>query len=305
MSPTPTATLQQETHRPVGFIHPEDVKGQRAERAILERRLDDAARNIRAMPDQSLLDRYWQSMLASAERLARNNPTEADTLAWQALGFASAMRALGSDNFDNEKNTQRLIARALHHLGTINRRRERLADALELHQATLRLRARYGSIEEQWESTLECGIDEELSGDIDGAATRIQGAIALVGDATQEPHIKQAIAWDHLCRIQQKADRHGEAVEAARQARDLWHRHDPTAAAVAQADLRLGSALITAEVARRQSEGSCHSEALQEAESLLAAAQESLTAFGPDYAAEARWAREQRDFVHRLRNDVA
>jgi len=289
--------------RPVGIMTSTDPSVLRAERAIVDRRFDDAARHLRALSETSLKSRWWKTLLSSAERMARSRLREAEALAWQSLGLAAALGRLGEPSDD--VTTRRMEIRALNQLGTILRRQERAQDALGLHRAAVRLSESFGSIEERWASLIECGLDAEMAGDSEDAIAWVRQAIAQAQAAHEEPLAKQAMGWDHLSRLLVRDEHHDDAVEAARTARDLWIRHDPTADAVARADLKLGGLLLGAEVARRASNEPCRIETLDEADELLKSAEESLAAFGPSHDADVRWAREQQDFARRLRKDGA
>jgi len=300
-----STTLHDRTHapRPSGIIRSDVEAARRAERALVERRYEDAEGNVRLMPDGTLIERFWKALLKSAVLMTRDDLMEADRFTWQAAGLASVLLYL--DKEIDKPTCCRLTARALDQLGTIARRREFIQEALTLHESALSLRTEYGSVEEQWESNLACAIDADLLGNSENAIDSLLKAVSLGVSAKEEALVKQAIALEHLCRIYQKVRRHAEAIETVRKARRLWDEHDSTSSAVARADSLLGSALISAEVARRENGDPCEVEALKEAEALLSVAAESLAAFGRGCEADARWAKEQCDFVRRLRDDIA
>lgn len=292
------ATIQQE--RPVGLIGPSHDAAQRADRALHEHRLDDAAHHIRRLPDTSLLERFWKTLLRGGERAERHELSEAEALTWQALGIASAMTHLG----DHAPETARLTARALHQLGRLIRRQDRAKDALALHRAAHRLRRADGSVEETWESLIELGLDADLDGQTDDAIDWFHQAIETGAAAQAEPGVKQATGWTHVSRVCSANARHPQAVEAARTAQTLWHAHDTGGARAAQADVRLGSVLLNRIVALRESDQAGDTDALNEAAALLESAAESLAAFGAAYDADMRWAREQYNFAKQLRIDT-
>ena len=280
-----------------------DAIGLKAETALRESRLDDAARHINKLSQDSLPERFWKLLFEGALQTARSQLFEAEERTWQALGVATALGVFRATPAG--VCGERLTARAFHQLGWITRRQDRPHDALALHGAAYRLRVDHGSNEERWETCVELGLAAGLAGKGPEAEEWLRKAIEWGERAIEESAAKQAVAWGHLSRLNGQREQHDQAVEAARTARRLWHRHDPTTATAAQADLRLGSALLNLAAFQRQKGEPVDSRLWEEASTLLEAAAESLAAFGAAHSADARWAREQLDFAKRLRSDMA
>ncbi|UCC31222.1 MAG: tetratricopeptide repeat protein [Phycisphaerales bacterium] len=125
-------------------------------------------------------------------------------------------------------------------------------------------------------------------------------AIDIAEKTSEEPARKQAVAWSNLAVSYADGGRYGEAVSAARTARDWWRQHDIGAATAAQADLKLGSVLLKQGEALHERGDPNAKAILDEAVKWLGAAHGALQAFGPDYAPDAQLCLEQQDFAHRL-----
>ena len=213
-----------------------------------------------------------------------------------ALAFEWALPPRQRPNED----ALRLAGRALHQLGWIRRRQDAPDEALHSHQAAYELRTRHGSVLETWETAVELGLDAELTRDSGLAQQWLKAAAELGSTCPEEPERCQALAWTHLSTSLIASRKFEEAVNAARSAKLYWEAHDPSAATCAQADLRLGHALLRAAEALAGHDGERARAHLQESLEALDAARDSLLAFGEGYEADARWCDEQRDFARRL-----
>lgn len=292
--------------RPVGIVQPAFEQAVRALRALAGLRCDDAERCAAAVPDSPLLARSWKLLLRGLLAIETGKLREAEPCLLQAasLAFIEAAAA-GEDPI--RKGTQitqaepnRVAARALHHLGWVYRREERVEEAIRTHAAAYQLRERFGSVEELWETAGELGLDADVARRFDAAERWHREAIALTGACHEEPARKWAIAWTNLTNSYLQAARFQAAADAARSAREAWRTYDPTAVTAAQADMRLGGALLKLGESLVESASVEAMPVLAESTEVLTAAGSALTAFGLRYAPEAGWCNEQLDFAAKL-----
>lgn len=272
-------------------------------------RWDDASLALRTITPIALLDRAWTeflwAMIADGRRDHAGHEARLHACITLALAgeFASPLR--DERMRGGSREAPRLAALALSALGAAARRGERLDEARSLHAWSLSLRRAYGSLEEEWDSLMQCAADADVEGRTDDA---IDGARAAIATASRIPSGgagRQSDAWRRLSEALDHADRDGEAIEAQRQSMSFARTHDPGGVAVARAELRLGSMLLRS-AARALETGDVSGRAhLAEAATLLAAARESLAAFGRNHDAEVRWADAQMDFAARLRESAA
>lgn len=283
--------------RPVGDVQPTHEQAVRALGAIAGLRHAEAERHAVAVPDAPLIARSWKLMIRGLLSIQRGALREAEPLLLQAAALAF-IDAVGDG--DDASTASRVAAKALHHLGWVYRREERTKEAVRVHRSSLLLRERLGSLEELWETTCELGLDADVARSFDDAEHRHREAIELAPRCSDEPDRRLAVAWTNLAKSRSEAQRHEPAVAAAKSARDAWHRHDAAAATAAEADLNLGFALLMHGRSLTERGNAGARNVVAEAAEFLAVAEQGLSAFGPDYAAQAEWCREQLDFANRL-----
>lgn len=288
--------------RPVGIIQPSDEQSQATLRALAENRIPDAETALREMPDASLEHRAWRALITGLITVKNGQLTRAEPHFLQASALAFTNAVSSADDTDREMI--RLAARALLHLGWVYRRSDRCPDAGRVHLASFKLRDDHGSHEELWESATELALDADVARQFDEGERWHRKAIAAAESATDEPLKKQATAWTHLSTSQEAAGKFEQSVESARTARSLWRDHDPGAATIAQADARLGRALLKYGEHLSEATDPNAAKVLGEAVRTLAAARDALLAFGPDYTTEAQSCRDQQDFATRLDESV-
>ena len=298
MSLTPLPHEFPDSARPVGFIRPDNDRAIRALKALDDGRLQDAEQNIAAIPDSAPLDQGWKQVLEGLLAMARRDYALAESQLSQAaadLPVAALSRGRPPGDAD-----LRLTARALHQLGLLYRRQDRPEEAYRAHYPAYHLRNEHGSFEEVWETGLGLGIDLDLADRYEDAQGWHHLAIDTAAKAAEEPEKKQAAAWTHLSASLTQSENHPEAVEAARTARDWWHKHDLAAVTAPRADMKLGHALLKQGESLHDRQPELAKPVLEEALQWLTTARESLEAFGPDHAADIRWCLEQQDFAQRL-----
>ncbi len=162
------------------------------------------------------------------------------------------------------------------------------------------MREQHGSFDELWETAVELGLDADVARRYEDAQHWHRAAIESAERVDEEAKRKQAIAWTNLSTSCTQGGLHDEAVSAARTARDFWREHDVGAVSTAQADLKLGSALLKQGESLHERGDKLARPALDEAGKWLTTAREALLAFGMDHAAEVRLCLEQKDFARRL-----
>ena len=292
-----------DSQRPKGIIRFEDEPGDRAARALEAGRLRDAERNINAMPEVSPMDRACKTLLGGMLAVARSDFSTAEQLLSEAASAAPVASLNGRTEPD--ATSLRLAARALQELGLVYRRRDLPEKAYRAHLSAYHLRNEHGSFEEVWETALSLGIDADLAGRYEDGQTWHRLAIEAGAKAAEQPEQKQAAGWTYLSASLGQCQKHDAAVDAARTAREWWHRHDLGAVTAAQADMKLGSALLKLGESLHETEPDHARPALEEALQWLTSAAEALEAFGPNYAADVRWCLEQKDFAQRLRDSLS
>ena len=298
MSDTSNDTVPGIEPRPIGFVEPEHERAGLALAAIESDCLTDAAKHIATVPDSSIPDRAWKLLMRGLLAAKRADSAEAEGLLLQAFSWAFVAGRKREGTSDPQM--LRLGARALNQVGRLYRRRDCPKEAYEVHLAAYDLRERCGSLSELWETTVDLALDADVARSYEDARRWCNAAIGVGGQARDEPARKQAIAWTHLSTSLAGDDRHDEAVAAARTARDSWRKHDIGAVSAAQADVKLGSALLKqGELLHERGDPQAR-RVLDEAIECLAAAHEALLAFGPDHAADAQLCLEQKDFAERL-----
>lgn len=284
--------------RPTGWVEPEHERTRLALVALRNRRIEDAARHTQAVPIATALDRAWKSLLGGLVAVARGELRNVESYLLEASTLA-CVSALGADEL-NQMEAWRLAGRILHHLGWVYRRQDRLAEASQTHLAAHRLRDNYGSFDEIWEAAIELGLDYDVARNYDEGCRWYRVALQAAEQAASESDRKQAVAWSHLAASCTDDGRHEEGVSAAHSARDCWRAHDIGAVTAAQADVKLGTALL------KQGEMLCDrvdelaGTVLTEAVEWLTAAQNALLAFGGEHTDQARRCDEQIDFARRL-----
>ena len=288
--------------RPTGHMKPDHQHAVEALTALEQQRLSDARYHIDSIPDTPIYLRAWKTLLDGQLHIQESQLGDAESLLLQAAAMAF-IGAMGKDQTSDAKQL-RLCACALHDAGRVLRRRDRPDDACQTHQSAYHLREQHGSYEELWETIVELGLDADLARRYEDAQSWYRKAIDIAGHAEQDSRQKQAITWTHLSNSFAECDRFNDAVDAARTARDCWVRHDASDVSVARADLTLGSALLKFAACLHEQSDDHTGEVLEEAMDRLNVAHESLLAFGPDHATDARWCAEQQQFAETMQSSL-
>jgi tetratricopeptide (TPR) repeat protein len=270
----------------------------RALTALEDGRVDDAEKHVAALPDSPMIDRAWKMLLRGMVLTEREIFREAEASLQQACSLALICARRSEEALDPDP--LRLSARALHHVGRIYRRRDRADDAYGAHLAAYRVREEHGSLDELWETAIELGLDARIARRYDEAFRWHRQAVEAAESTSHDPFRKQAVAWTDLCTSCIEDGRCDEAVAAARTARECWRKHDISAVTVAQADLRLGAALLKHGESLHERNDPQTATVLNEAVAWLTSARDALLAFGPDRTADAHSAAQQIDLAERL-----
>lgn len=287
-----------EGSRPTASIEPEHHGAKLALAALRDRRIEDAARHFQAAPTATALDRAWKSLLGGLVAIARGELKAAESHLLEASTFACVV-ALSADEL-SQMEAWRLAGRVLHHLGWVYRRQDRLAEASQTHLAAHRLRDDCGSFDEIWETAIELGLDYDIARNFKEGCRWHRVALQAAKQAASQSDRKQAAAWSYLAASCTDNGRHEEGVSAARSARECWQAHDIGAVTAAQADVKLGAALL------KQGEMLCDradeltGTVLTEAVEWLTTARDAVLAFGGEHTEEAKRCDEQIDFARRL-----
>lgn len=237
---------------------------------------------------------------AAAPCDGRDIPSAPDDPAGGDGGRCSAVGFTGVPN-DASAEALDLAAAALQKAGLVYRRQDRPHHAYRAHLAAFSLRAVAARPEQTWETAISLGIDADLARRFAVGRMWHRAAIAYGAASAEASDRKQGMAYNNLAGSLIDSGDFADAVEAARHARDHWHRHDLGAVTAARADMNLGYALLRLGASRHDADARGAAGVLDEALTWLASAHEALLAFGVEAAADAEWCAEQRDFAQRLR----
>jgi hypothetical protein len=284
--------------RPTGWVEPEQDRARLALVALRDGRIEDAAHHAQGVPVATSTGRSWKSLLSGLVTIARGELRYAEAQLLEASTLA-CVNALNADQ-SSQMDAWRLAGRTLHHLGWVYRRQDRLAEASHTHLAAHRLRDKWGSPEEIGETAIELGLDYDLARNYQEGCRWHRIALQAAKQAVLDRDRMQAVAWSYLAASCTDDGRHDEGVSAARSARDSWRAHDIGAVTAAQADVKLGAALL------KQGEVLCDQvderagAVLTEAITWFTAGRDALLAFGGEHTEAARRCDEQIDFARRL-----
>lgn len=298
MIEAPADHSAQVTDRPAGYVLPGDEIAQRAIAALDEHRYPDVDLLLAEIPRETPIQRAWGLYLDARLGIDRTEFEDATAFLTESAVLALTSAHGYEDVVDGD--AMRLAALVFQKLGWIRRRRDDPDHAYRTHRAAMALREAHGSIEEMWETAVSLGIDADLGRRFAEGRRWHRRAIDLGSESSKEPDKKRGIALTNLAASLTDSGDHTAAVEAAQRAREAWTAHDVSGVAVPKADMNLGFALLKQGEALHDTDRATAATALTNARSLLGDAREALTAFGGDYAADARWCDEQIDFAERL-----
>lgn len=278
-------------------LRPRDEYALRACKALYEHRLADAATNIKAITADSLSDQAWLHLLTGRLMVAEKNFSQAKPELLQSAGLAFAAAAGAAP----PSELHRVAASALNLVGWIYRRQDQPTFATSVHDTALELRITHGTIDEQWETTIELGLDAELARDLDKAQQWYTKAIETVGklDTPHDQHL--AFNYDHLARVFLAREATQQAVDAARSARTHWRAHDMRLVSAARADLALGNALLIHAEHHLMSAPQTVQTAIDESVELLEKARDAIAAFGPRHTDEVSRCQQHLEVAKKLR----
>jgi tetratricopeptide (TPR) repeat protein len=295
---TPSADAQQTTPKSGGHPQPADPKARRALRALSDNRLNDAAKLIDSLSDDDGANGAWRLLLKGLLAFHRTRLPAAGACYSRAATRALESAAHAPDQESNE--LRRLAAWALHKLGTVYRRQDHVQQAYELHQEAGRIRSSCGSPDELWETAAAIGFDLNMLRRYEEAVSSCREAVDLARSASEEPKRKEADTWTKMAQALTEWGHHDDAVDAARQALELWRVHDIAAVTVARSEMNLGYTFLRQAQCLNEEDQEQAAVALGRALERLRAAQEALSAFGPEAAPDVQWCQEQIDFAERL-----
>jgi hypothetical protein len=270
----------------------------RARRALAEHRLQDAGDALRRFTPQVPLDRAWAALLRAELAVARRALEEAERNAWEAGIWAAA--ALQAEPADAGATAQRLWAFTLETIGRVLRRRDRIADALAVHEQAYAAAGRASAVDQQCESAVSLALCAEHA---DQSATAIEWSETALRHATalgEAAHPRTAEIHTHLARRHAGDGNHAAALAAAQRALALRLQTDPTSIAAARARLLVGEMLLSEGMSLLEAGTPDAQAALSLAAGRLGEAHEELAAFGSPARFDALWCRDQMDTARRL-----
>lgn len=286
--------------RPTGFVRPAHKRARQALEALEGGYIRTAEAHIEAMSDLWALENVWLLYLRGLLAAERGEFSAAEPLLMQTASQAPTADAGSMPT----PSALRLAARALEKVGWILRRRDRPNEAYQIHLSAYHIRNEHGSFEEIWETATSLGLDSHLARRETDCQSWHRMAIEAARQASEEPEHKQAVSWSNLSSSLTKSGSHEEAVDAARTARQFWHKYDVSAVTAARADLHLGHALLKQGEHLVEAQDAAAGATLDESIEWLTCSHEALSAFGKDAAADLLWCEEQRDFALRLRSTL-
>jgi tetratricopeptide (TPR) repeat protein len=295
---TPDNRMQSESPaRPIGRVQPKHDRALRAVKALQEDRLDDAQNNVDAIPTDHPAPSAWKLYLQG--RITFTLGEIASARNYFAQAAALALQRDPGGEFP-EVDLCRLAGESLTHLGRAYRRAEQLDQAIRAHEASFQLRREHGSLEEQWESAADLGLDYDLARRFADAATWYERAQVLARRSSEAPLRKQAETTERLCATLLALQRFDEAEQAGRLAHALWREHDPGCIEVFRSEFQIGHALLAHAQALFDADPTGVWRLLEGAVESLTLARRELIAFGAEGAEDARSCEEQLDFAQRL-----
>lgn len=298
MSEAPTVSTHQDEHRPTGVVQPRHEQAIRALTTLTDGRLADAEKHILALPDSPLVVQAWKTYLTGMLALSRLELSESAALLLQAAALAFT-EAMGTDQ-PSDSESLRFCACALHQAGSVQRRQDRADHAYQTHLASYHLRKQHGSWEELWETAVQLGLDCDVARRHEDGQRWYRTATETADKTGEDPVKKRAVTLTHLATSLSENGQHQAAVDAARNAYDLWHELKPGSVEAARSVLKLGSALLGyAESIHAAGDGTARS-LLAEVVDHLTIAGDELSAFGAACAPDVRSSVEQRDMAQRL-----
>lgn len=271
----------------------------RAYDAIQRGYIERAKKHAASASSDRPADHAWLRFIDGLICIAEGRMRAAQPLLIEAAAFG--MAAAPSSTGEPESCMIRLSAEAMHHLGRVHRRAESTDLAKRAHLSSYRLRQQFGTLQEQWASMIELGLDHEVAQDDIVAGQWYEKAVNQAKLVNESPHEKQAQAWTHLTACRSRRGLLQESVQAARSAHQCWIRHDAGGSAAAQAEGQVGASLLEWAESLTEQQPDCSRDLLDESVTRLACAAESLLAFGPSFATEARSLLDQQDIATRIR----
>ncbi len=295
--------------RPIGFVQPVDDRAKRAVAALNERRLDQARRHIEAIDESRDLGRMWKLLLDGKLHCEEGRFAVGESAlrraAALALEFGLPKESDKADAVKSDSATAvRIAAAAMEGVGLAQRRQDRPTEARKAHAAAAEFRDQYGSFEEQWQSKVSLGLTAMLLRDTDEAEQRFRSALRLAAIASEQPSHKQALVWGYLANLLTTLNRPAEAVDAARNARDAWRRHDPGSLVGIRASLQLAEAMIHAGESRLADDAAAAESHVREAVELLESINDEISAFGDRAMVDSARRDQLLDFAQRLLNHL-
>lgn len=282
---------------PQGRLEPTDDRARRAVKAIDEKRFDDAAKHIGAIPEDSIVTQAWKSYLSGRLHWERHDLVEAEKHLAETIDLLNDNKS--ADNKMANAELVRLAASAHELMGTVLRREDRPACAFEHHQTAYQTRNTCGTNNELCESATSLGIDSQIMQDRPNAVHWHQVAVSHAEQVDRASTLLPA-SLTNLSNAFLESEQFAEAVEAARSAYDLWSRIDPAAPETTSANANLAAALLHLAQSQMETDLPHAEKTLREAVQRFDAARVSLLSFGPEFINEARQCSEKLDFANRL-----
>jgi len=283
---------------PRGWLEPTHERAVLALKAINESRWRDASRHVESLDATEPRPRAWRCYLQGDLFFRRGDLDRGETSLLLAASTALALSV--TEGLETSGEALRLAAGALDRVGAIRRRLEQFAAAERAHLLAYRIRLEHGSLEEQWESALGLSMTAEFAGKKEDAIRWAKRAIQRAEQAADPSLGKQAAGWDQLARALAADARFEEAATAARRALELWRTHDPSVAAVPQAQMRLGQTLLKMVEGMFESPQPEAAPVLREAIAHLRAARDPLLAFGANFQQDGARCDQLIDLAQRL-----
>lgn len=284
-----------------GHILPQDGRARRAVKAIDEKRFDDAAKHISAIPDDSIVTQAWKSYLSGCLAWAQHDICAAEVSLTNCVQTLSSKTPNGRDSTGHD--VMRLIAAAHELYGSVLRRQDRPEESLKHHQKAYQLRQDFGSPEERFESATSMGITHRILRQQNEARSWFERSKQHAESCATGHRALVASALSNLATVYE-ATQPQDALNAAIEAQAIWYDYDPTSSEALLADVAVGNRLLGLGQSLLESIDPHAGTTLAEAVHTLTKCQIALNACGPAQHETALLVAERLDFAKRLASSL-
>lgn len=277
-------------------LEPVDACARRAVKAISEQRLDDAAKHLSALSENTLFDRAWKFYLTGLLEWSRHNLPCAQAALISCIQLLEGHEVDGDDSAGHSP----LAASAHELLGQVLTRQDYPSNAFEHHHRAYQLRQSTGTPDEQYESARSLGFCCRLLRRPDDSIQWYERARTLAAKLCRDQWLRSADVLSSLSGVHLERGQLAEALDTAREAYQLCLRHEPSSDIAMAFERTVASRLLTLGQALVESGDPQADCVLNEAISTLEKCRLSVLALGQHHENAANEISEKLDFAKRL-----